>query len=152
MINKEHYWPISIALFLTCFVAFLISVVLFMFSVPVNLVDRNYYQSAVNYQERLDQQERAAASNHLHWSFDNATCKGTLETNEEILTGRITFRRPSNEFQDFSYPIELNKEQQSILLDLNHAQKGLWLLEIEWSSKDGTKYFHSERLVIRDAA
>jgi|GEM_PF-856904 len=152
MINKSLYWPLGITIFLVLFVTSLIGLVVFMHTVPVNLEDRNYYESAVRYQERLDQLERAANSNLLHWSFDNATGKGTLQSNDEALSGRITFRRPSNEFQDFSYPIELNEDQKTILLDLNHAEKGLWRVEIEWSSQDGTQYFHSERLVLRDAA
>lgn len=151
MINKSLYWPLGITIFLTFFVASLIGLVVFMHTVPVNLEDRNYYESAVNFQERLDQQKRAAVSDHLQWSYNNATGKVTLQANDVTLSGRITFRRPSDEFQDFSYPIELNKEQ-SILLDLNHAEKGLWRVEIEWSSQDGTKYFQSERLVLRDAA
>ncbi|MGH1365076.1 MAG: FixH family protein [Calditrichia bacterium] len=151
MIKKSLYWPIGITLFLCCFIGFLASVVFIATSTPVNLEDRDYYQSAINFQERMDQQQRAADSEQLTWSYDSELQQGTISCSGEAVIGKVSFRRPSNEYQDFTAPLNLEANGQSTF-DLREAASGLWRVEIEWQTTDGATFFQSERLVINKSA
>lgn len=149
--KNDMIWPLGIAASLGLFVAFLIGFLVFSTSVPVNLVNQEYYQNGVDYQQQIERVERTAALEApigLKYNDLNQNLRlevpGTLQGKE--INGKITVLRPSNAEQDVSWNLQFDPAGVQDI-SLSHLQKGMWRAQMFWSA-DGQDYYQEKMLMI----
>lgn len=107
-------WGWKIAIFLTCFIAFIMYMVIYSFTTTNDLVAEDYYNQEIQYQQNIDAQKNA-----LPFS-DNVTINSDAENvviqfpdNFDIkyTDGEISFYRPDNAKFDKKFSLDLNQNK-----------------------------------------
>lgn len=128
-------WGTKIVLGMVAFMLFIIAMVVYMFSVHGNdaLVDEDYYEKGVNYN-----QEYNAKQNTL-----NDGVEPVIEINEsEIIiqlkdsaTYELKLMRPASAKDDSMTKGKTLGDANLIVIYRSTMHKGLWFLDLKWSSK-----------------
>lgn len=151
MIKPELRWPLGIAGALGLFILFLVAVVWFSRTQPLNLVSNEYYENALNYQKKLDLIQRTREKS-AEFSIDYQAGSALLTLSNahhapgRETSGKITFFRPSDATQDFVLPLALDESgrQQVSTFSLS---RGPWNLMIHWQM-DGDEYYQETSLIL----
>lgn len=110
-----------------------------------DLVIEDYYKQELKFQDQLS---RETNSQTLVRDIEiEKTGEGLLINfppglDPGLIEGEILLYRPSDKEQDFSIPIELDRDQLMIPKDL--LEKGRWNIIIDWSYKDESYFFKKE--------
>lgn len=149
--KKKSKWGLGIALLYSAFVLFILSVVIFSVSQDFTMVEDNYYQKSLTYQEKIDQMQNS----------ENLPDKPFIELNkdenkltitfpdslaESGISGTAHFFRPSDKHADQLLPIELS-EMHVMEISTNRFLKGSWVLKLSWESS-GILFYQEENLTI----
>ena len=150
--NKDLYWPIGISVTLILFVAGLIGFMIFSKTVPVNLVSENYYENSLNYQQQIDESQRASeVKNDMTMQYDlQQQSLNILIPNladNSIVDGEVYFFRPSDSRKDRRIALAVDDGGQQ-LLSLADFDKGLWRVRLSWNVNK-TSFYTEEVLVIQ---
>lgn len=122
-INWGHKLVFFNALFML-FVAFLVYKIS---TQKIDLVDKQYYEKGVKYQEEIN--KFAAANAVLHSiSFVNGNI--LFKANVKLL-GTMHFYRPNDATLDFEIPFATD-EKGAFLFNTNALKKGNWHVRFEW--------------------
>lgn len=145
-LNIKWNWGTGIAIFLILFILSLISFILFTLTIKYDLVEANYYDKDLKYQEQIDKQKR----------FENLQDKPIIfaengyviikypETfNSGEVNGEILFYRPSDKNLDFKYKLDISKENKQ-MIDMTNKAKGIWIVKVNWSVNAISYYFEEE--------
>ena len=138
------HWGRGIAIFLTLFIGFILTLVVKAHQTKSDLYAEDYYRQEVNYQQTIDAKTRGK---HFEEQFSI-----TENDNGDILisypdwmnrkvNAQVAFYRPNNAKLDrhFSFP-----ENGSLLvLDRNHFISGYYNVKITWS--DEAELFQLEK-------
>lgn len=143
-------WPMGIIIAIASFVIFILSFVYKVTFLPEydhHLVSEDYYMDELNYQEEIDKQTKGLDLE------ENVSLKKTdeglliifpKEFNPKGITGKIFFKRLSNEKIDFKYKIDL--ESREFLIKKENLVEGRWDVNIEWTVANNT-YLYKEKLM-----
>lgn len=143
-------WPTAIIVSIIAFMVFILSFVYKVTFLPEydhHLVSEEYYKDELNYQKEIDKENKGIALK------ENVSVKkvseGLLisfpkEFNPEEISGKISFKRLSNNKVDFEHPIKL--ESSDFLIKNENLLKGRWDLQIEWVVKKNV-YLFKEKLM-----
>ncbi|MBT0810543.1 FixH family protein [Litoribacter ruber] len=140
-------WGHGIAIFFTCFVAFMIFMVVKSFQQNIDLVTENYYEQELKFQQQIDkisnnkQLETPVAikykSNKVLISFPPLP----------IIEGNIHIFRPSDSKFDLEKAVDLDENfHQAVEVDKLPA--GFYRVKINWQA-DGKEYYTEETLNFR---
>jgi nitrogen fixation protein FixH len=121
---------------------------IFSANLDINLVEKNYYEKELVYEQRISHMRNAnnlpekirieSISDRLVLHFPD-----TVRNTE--LKGTIWFYRPSDESKDFTVPINLDDSLcQSIAKE--RISPGKYTLKIDWEMA-GTRYYQEEVLI-----
>ena len=111
-------WGWKITIFLTCFITFILSMVVYSFYTTNDLVAEDYYNQEIHYQQNIDAQKNA-----LPFAKD-VTVKGDPKEilvsfpenfDLEIEQGNISFYRPDNAKLDKSFDLKLTQNNTQSL-------------------------------------
>jgi len=143
-------WGLGVTVFLILFV---ISNLVFLFvisSESFDMVEENYYDKGLNYQDKIDMTVRAGRLNNplkLRISDIN-----TIEFDypdeliDEGISGSIYFYRPSDKSFDFKLEIKPDTNFKQYF-NYSKIKRGIWVIKINFSSNDST-YYHEEEVVL----
>ncbi len=149
--TKKSNWGIGIALLYGGFVVFILSVVIFSTMQDFALVEDNYYQKSLVYQNKIDMMNNTA----------NLTIKPRVivDANENLLTikfpdslaktginGTAHFFRPSDKRADQIIEISLN-ENSEMIIPTTRFLKGFWILKLSWESSQ-LSFYQEENLTL----
>lgn len=139
-------WGKGIFIFYSLFVIAILWVVVFSFSVDVNLVSDDYYKQEIAYESQIERIKNSESlvekptivlkSNFVELTFPtNLKPKGT-----------ILFFRPSDSSQDRRIAIALgaNGTQQ---VDFSTQEGGKWIAKLTWSQDK--KEYYQEFIIIK---
>ena len=146
--NRYLWGIVGIIVVFLAFNAFLIKT---SFSTDFHLVDENYYEKEIGYQNRIEQIERTKRLPESIILVDKQPealhIKIPMEWMTKNLTGTIYFYRPSNAEWDRNYHLLVdNNGVQTI--SLVTLAKGRWKVAIEWMMDDQS-YYDEFNLYIR---
>ena len=134
---KIQAWPLTISLFIGALIVGVVSFGIFALRTGVDLVDPDYYDQSVNYQQHIDNIQRAR-------QFTNGPIlqvQGRLATiaipNPAGATGTLRLYRPSDSRLDQRNPLSLDQEGRQVL-DLSHLVAGSWRLQLTWTVSNET--------------
>ena len=149
--KKKSIWGWGIAFLYGGFVVFILSFVIFSISQDYTLVEDNYYQKSLLYQEKIEMMQNT----------ENLNNKPTLKIDKEenLLTiafpdslaqngikGQAHFFRPSDNRVDQVLEITIN-ENSEMVVPTSRFIKGLWIMKLSWESSR-VSYYQEENLII----
>lgn len=140
-------WGLKIVVSLGVFMAGMIAMVFFVASLQIDLVEEDYYEEEIKYQDKIDV---LTETNELgaplsikytgkHISFDFPE-QGTMPT------GEIHFYRPSDASRDFNVSISADSDRNQ-LVDAAKLTPGAWKVKVTWFA-DNKKFFKQETIYI----
>ena len=141
---KRNPWPYAIVIYFAIFISAMVTWISFAVRNDQQLVRSDYYEQELKFQNEIDGQTRAAASNI---SVDYDAVKQVIRISAPGVTenGSVYFYRPSNAKLDHQLALSLKDGSQSI--DVRNFEAGLWKLRVSWT-QNGAEYRHNAFLVL----
>lgn len=121
-------WGTSIVIVYSIFVAIMITFAVKASRIKYDLVTDNYYDEAVKFQDRIDENENAInANSRLSITFDNQTSSIILNVsgNQKTLNGKLAFYKPDKASEDFNLNFETDFDGFQ-LIPLSDIAHGSW--------------------------
>ena len=114
----------------------------------LELVTDNYYEEAVNYQNRIDAKNNASNSaSLLSINYINSSNELEIKTsnvNGRRLSGSLNFYKPDKAAEDYNLNFELRSSGTQII-PLKKMAHGYWKVIATW--KDEEKSFYKEKKI-----
>ena len=139
-------WGWGIAIFLTCFIGFILYFVIYSFGNKTDLEYEDYYAKELVHQEVIDATKNAlpfAKNITISTNSTNILLTFPENFNKEIIEGTLTFFRPSDKNLDKIFDLKLN-ENKSQLFDNNLLESGFYNVIIEFKDKTKSYYLKKE--------
>jgi nitrogen fixation protein FixH len=138
-------WGKAIAIVFSVYVVLLIGAFIFSTGAPPLMVEDNYYERELAYQEQIDKSARASAlSETLTFRYLAETDKGMFTVpkiaSAEAIRIDALFYRPNNDRLDMRYALTPDSSY-TILVDLHELIPGFWKVKIEWQA-GSTQYYN----------
>lgn len=141
---KNFHWGHGIALFYIVFVGAVISVLIASFGVDHSLVDDEYYQKDMNYQNEYNSTVNSLQSQLLSIEYLSAAKKVVVKIDQaDKVNGMAYFYRPSDKSQDFDVMIKDNK----LTIPTQGLVQGKWIVKVD-AVADGKSYYKEEMLLL----
>ena len=142
--QKKSKWGIGIFTLYGGFVLFILICVAFASMQSFDLVEPDYYQKGIDYQQQIDRLDRTAASGETPAIGYDATQNGIMVAFPSTVVpgearGTITLFRPSNAQWDKTVPLNLDSEGKQVISAAALA-KGRWRVKVNWTIGDSAYY------------
>ncbi len=142
-------WGWKIAITYSLFAIGTLTVVFISSMKKVNLVEEDYYEKEIKFQDQIDRIKNARElSDDFSIQFD--ALSGNLQirySGGEALNGNIHLYRPSDSDLDMNIPLNLDQNGKQVM-DTQMLLKGLWVVKISWEAT-GKSYYKSEQINIQ---
>jgi nitrogen fixation protein FixH len=141
-------WGSGIALAYGIFALSMIGAVLAARRHPPGLVQKNYYDLDLNYQEHLEKKQHAAALTEKPQVIFTRTDKNIevrLPEGMYANSGTVKLYRPATTRDDFSVPLE---KTNALSIPAGKLASGRWNIELDWETA-GKKYFWETALFVQ---
>ncbi len=134
-------WGTKLVFFALLFMTFIIVLVVRIMRTDVPMVEENYYEKGLNYQDEINNSTHTDTMVQFNVFKDDSGNQNLVILNvssSDIPNGKLTFYRPSNDKEDTEAEISIpsKKEFQFPLYTLN---PGKWTLKFTWT-RDGKRY------------
>lgn len=148
---RKSNWGIGMAVLYCSFAIFILALVVFSVSNPVDLVEDNYYEQELLYQDQVNRIRRTKAlpvGLRVHYTAVRHQITVSFPTQfSESTEGTITLFRPSDSRLDHVIDLKLNDNAEQVI-DSELMTPGMWRLIVRWTS-DGQEYYDEEILVLK---
>jgi len=134
-------WGWRIAVFLTCFIGFIMYMVIYSFGVENDLVAEDYYNQEIQYQAHIDAQTNALPFNKevtVSSKTDKVEIQFPADFDITYTDGEISFYRPDDAKLDKKYTLTLTPEKNQII-DKSEIAPGFYKVTIQFT--DGEKIY-----------
>ncbi len=150
--KKKSRWGIGIFTFYGVFVVATVALVLFVSLQEIQLVEPDYYQKELAYQQQIERIKRtrelpSAVSFGYNRAAGHITVAYPPEVDLSRLGGEITLMRPSNADLDRRVPVFPDTTGRQVI-DASGLAKGLWRLKAVWTI-DSSEYYSEDMVVIQ---
>ena len=141
---KKSKWGIGIFALFGGFVLFILICVAFASMQSFDLVESDYYQKGIDYQQQIDRLNRTAASGETPTIGYDGTANAIVVAFQSTLIlkkalGTVTLFRPSNAQWDRTIPLSLSSDGRQVIL-ADSLAKGRWRVKVDWSVGDTSYY------------
>ena len=140
-------WGVKITILYIGFVVLILSMVAMTMRQKVDLVSKDYYAQELNFQNKIDQSNRAnALVEPLNWIVSN----GKIEINfpkefkNQKITGTINLFRPSDASLDKKIAVSSLQNGKQII-STSTLKAGVYKIQIEWNV--GEESFYNEGVI-----
>lgn len=144
-------WGWKIAIVYTTFVVMVMSMVIMASMKNVSLVEKDYYEKEIKYQDHIDKLKNTQAlKDQFSAYYDNNNQQFKIHYNGyngDPLDGEIRFFRPSDNRLDVKHRLSLNNNGDQVI-ELAGLKKGYWVANLSWQFND-VKYFKRVNLEIQ---
>jgi len=143
------HWGIGIFAGFVLFVLGILVLVGLSMSRTVDLVNDQYYDRGLKYQERIGTLQRTAALEKkvvISVHADELTVRMPYRTAGPPITGTITLYRPSSKLKDFAMPLAPDSAGCQHIRT-TRLDRGLWRIQISWKA-GGTEYYSEQPVMI----
>lgn len=148
---RKSGWGKGIFVIYGAFVVLILAMVAYVSSHDFDLVEPDYYEKELAYQQQLDRIKRAEALPlPLTWRYDRGEqiviIRFPKDNSASTVSGTIRLFRPSDASLDLVHSIEADSVGVQ-LLDVSQLAGGLWKMQIDWTS-GALQYYKEESVVI----
>ncbi|KAA3614595.1 MAG: hypothetical protein DWQ05_14965 [Calditrichaeota bacterium] len=152
--QKKTKWPIVLTIVIASFMIVLLSWVVYSFTQNVELVEHDYYQKEVVYEQQIERIRRTIQlKEQPTFRFDKNRDVLILSFPTQFqpggVKGEITFFRPSDSRLDWTVPVRLDGNHNQSFSGGNF-QNGYWKIKMSWAYNQ-LEYYHEESLTIARA-
>ena len=139
-------WGGGIVIAIVVMVAFILVLVIIATRTDYHLVDKDYYQKAISYQDQID---KIANTNSLTEKvcieYNNEQLKLQFPTNfkEDSLEGKIKLYNPVNDKYDLSLTLKTDSNL-SQFVSLGKLPKGRYKVKLDWVANETPFYQETE--------
>lgn len=140
-------WGYRIAILYTGFVAFMLTLVFFSYSISIDLVAKDYYKQELAYQTQIDKMENVLKMGErptLKVEGKNDLIRLKMPQAHAQAEGEILFFRPDNPKLDFKIPLMPNKDGSQVL-PIGGVKRGAWRLKLTWKLA-GKDFYYEEKV------
>ncbi|WP_413668297.1 FixH family protein [Mucilaginibacter sp. Mucisp86] len=134
-------WGKGIIMGMAIFMLFILSMCIYMFNVPVDDYDHQYYEKGMSFNKDHNREEQVIkdhAEPVITQQGDRLSIAFSMPA-----TGRISFMRPSDKTQDKAFQFN-NGAGKTASISLKDMAKGPWQLILEWESCHKAYLYHKE--------
>lgn len=122
-------WGHKLVFFMILFMGFIVWLVVRISNQKVDLVDKNYYEKGVKYQDEINKYK---ASEGLGYTIKNQNNQLTFSMPGFAgLSGTVFFYKPNNAGLDFQQPFSLDVDGNYVF-NTSKVVKGNWQVTFEW--------------------
>ena len=142
-------WGSGIAIFYTLFVLAMVTMVVKSTQNKPRMVQENYYEKDLNYEDFRQKREMGQAVSHLidiAYQSDLNNIKISFPKELAQSKGSVTMFRPSNQFLDKKYPLQLDSMGDMLIPLDNRTARGHWKIQIDWNN--GIHDLYNEETII----
>jgi hypothetical protein len=128
-------WGHKLAFFASIFMLFVVVMVYKISTQKVELVDDNYYENGIRYQEEINKYAASKDTKHAI-EFSLANHELTFQTlADHAIKGSMHFYRPSDSKLDFTKPFAVDANGKHVF-STTELKKGPWKVTYEWKTAD----------------
>lgn len=141
-------WGNGIAIFYSLFVIVMVSMVVKASQININMVQENYYDQDLNYEEfrKSRQNGLTPGALNIYYTPNAGNVQIGFPEGEQKITGVVKFYRPSNNGWDKSMTIALD-DQNRMEIPVDQMPRGYWKILVHWET-DGKSYYKEEPLIL----
>jgi len=142
-------WGVRIAVLYISFVIMIIAMVIFSLTRDIPLVNDNYYEEEIKYQQQIDRFKR---TKKLSEEVKYQQIEGGLiirfpkEIDVKNIKGDILLYRPSDEKKDFKLSLNPDDEREQII-NITKLDKGFWRIKLNWMM-NGVEYYDESQFYL----
>jgi len=148
--KKKFNWGTGIFLFILLFFVLLFSFVYFTTTQKINLVEDDYYEKELKFQEQIDKKHNAEPYSEqfrFHQVENSLTMVFPEFFKGKDLEGNVHFYRPSDYEKDVYVLLDLDPTGTQYF-DLSIMEKGKYWIKLDWTA-DSISYYHEYSLIIQ---
>lgn len=140
-------WGTKIIITFAVFMSGMLGMVFFVAGLKMDLVEDNYYEKEINYQDEIDVlSETSDLKTPLGIKYTGKAVSFTFPEQGTMPAGEIHFYRPSDAGKDFKVNIGTDSERiQNV--DASELSQGIWKVQVTWFA-DNKKFFKEESIYI----
>ncbi len=142
-------WALLVPAFYISFVIVLVAFVIWSSYQKVELVDKNYYDKDLVYQQHIDKVDRTnnlTENMFISSAENNIIIRFPSNFGKEKITGKINLFRPSSSALDVAF--EVKPDSTGIqMIESTKLAKGLWKIKIDWNVNN-TSYYNEQSIVL----
>jgi nitrogen fixation protein FixH len=140
-------WPYAIVGYFIVFGSAIAIFVTWAVHQRMDLVQKDYYESEMVFQKRIDAVNRTAAiKKEIFVRYERHRISVILPAKGGNISGSIHLYRPSDARLDQNFPIKLDGEG-SQKIPAESLTPGLWKVRVSWSA-NGEDYYYDNSLVV----
>ena len=138
-------WGKGIFIFMTCFIVFIMILVIKLISTNVDLESDDYYAREINYSEEMNAVDNAnGLDEKINISITETHLVVQVPHEQKMENIELNLIRLDNDNLDRSYPIQNTK---TFLLDKTELVKGIYRIELYYTIA-GAKYMQKEQIYL----
>jgi hypothetical protein len=143
-------WGTGIFIVIVLFLLAVISFFIFINTLDINLVEDNYYEKELVYQEKID---KISNTGSLPGKITISQAPGILVIQFPTLdsamvpVGTVLLYRPSDPKKDFTVPLQLDASRRQAI-DISGISSGKWTVKLDWEM-GGEEYYFEEGMVLQ---
>lgn len=142
-------WGTGIFGFIIFFILAVIVFFIYMNRMDIDMVEDNYYEKELAYQDQIDKIKNTAALPGkvlIQNDKGSVTVRFPVSDSTSIISGTCLFYRPSDPSKDFTVPLEVD-DSLSQVFDISQAVEGRWIIKLDWEM-GGKGYYYEEGVVV----
>lgn len=155
LLSRFNPWPVAIIAWFVMFATFTVVIVTYLSRQHVDLVQTDYYDDEIRYQEQLDRLNRTEKiKNRIAVVYDFARKAISIslpvgpseispdkQGTDKRISGCIRLYRPANQSLDCNIELSLDTAG-SQTIDARNLAAGLWKVRVYWSVNGQDFYFN----------
>lgn len=134
-------WGKGIVTGMVLFMLFILSMCFYMFRVPADEYDHQYYEKGLGFDKDYARQQQVI-NDHAQPAISQHG-KSLWLNFKDRATGSARFIRPSSQSLDQTFPVNSGPEN-AVSIPLNQIKPGRWILVIEWESNNKAYLYQKE--------
>ncbi|KAB2879278.1 hypothetical protein F9K33_09925 [bacterium] len=140
-------WALGVTALYSSFALFIIGFFVVSTFNKVDLVEENYYDKEIAYQQHIDKVKRTKALvSPLGWKLQADQLVLQFPKDRKEIKGSINLYRPSDSKNDRT--ISIHPDDKNVQhVSLSNMEKGLWRVQFNWQA-DSTGYYNEDILFI----
>jgi len=142
-------WGTGIFSVIVLFILLVIAFFIFINNLDINLVEDNYYEKELVFQDRIEKIENTSSlSGKIRVIAEPGIVSIQFPRADTafIPEGNILFYRPSDPKKDFTVPLQLNDSSRQAI-NVSGVDKGRWVVKIDWKMGE-REYYYEEAIII----
>ncbi len=148
--TRKSNWGKGIFILYGGFVLFILSLVFFASQQDMDLVEKDYYQKEMEYQNQIERNRRTQQLPRevgVQYDAELQTLNVNLppESLAPTTKGQIKLYRPSSADLDMIFEVKPDNEGHQVV-DVGRPARGLWHVRIAWG--EGDKEYYSQKTII----